>query len=246
MKRTILSVRDFEEQAAAFLAASKAKRGDGLRMEAVDNDEGDAPGEDDDTDDDEEPDDDADESGDDKGDDKSGKDKDKGDDKVDRAEYERVKRHRAAADRKAADAQKKVDELTQKLSEGAKGDTPETTERVSTLEKDLSKKDETIQQLRIQNAFLAANEYSWHDAADALRLADLSDVEIEEDGTVVGLKEALRALAKSKPHLIKKADDKDEKRGPSGSANNGKRKGAKDKPDRTALSANYPILRNRA
>lgn len=243
MKRTILSLADFEKQAAAILAASKANRAD-LRMEAVDNDEGDAPGDEDDAEDtDEADDDDADELGDDKDDKKSGKDKDS--DSVDRAEYERVRRHRAAADRKAADLLRENTDLKRQLSEGSKGDTPETTERVGTLEKDLSSRDETIQQLRIQNAFLSANTHTWHDAADAMRLADLSDVEIEEDGTVVGLKEALQKLAKEKPHLIKsESNDKDDKKGSSGSANNGKRKGAQTKVDRATLSRSYPVLRN--
>ena len=258
MKRTILKLSDFAGQAEAILDASRAKWPGNFRMEEVDNDEGDPPGSDDDSggdDDDDSDDDDADDktggSGDDKDDakDKSGKDSD--DDKVDRSEYDRVKWHRAAADRRNADLTAEVSrlqaEITSLKADGKKAGEPDTktTARVSELEGTVQERDKVIQQLRINNAFLTANDYTWHDPEDAMRLADLSDVEIEEDGTVVGLKEALKALARSKPHLIKTPVKTDDKRGSSGSANNGKRKGDAKKPDRTALSKTYPVLATR-
>lgn len=260
MKRTILRLSDFEAQAAAILAASKAHRAD-ARMELIDNDEDDGPDPDDDEEDEEDDDDsdDADEKGgkgkDDK---KSSKDKSSDDDdKVDRAEYERVKRHRAAADRRKAEletenATLKTENAALK-AEGKDGKPDEaTTARVTELQSTNEKLAEQIQSLRINNAFLSANDYTWHDPEDAMRLADLSEVEIEEDGTVVGLKEALKKLAKAKPHLIKKAESKvkddeddDDEKPPSGSANNGRRKGSKNKPDRAALSKTYPVLATR-
>lgn len=252
MKRTILSLSDFSEQAAAILAASKAKRGDGLRMEVIDNDETDGPDadeEDEEDEDESDDDDDADESSDDdddKDDKKKSKDK-SAEDKVDRAEYDRVKRHRAAADRKVAERDATITDLkTQLAAKDTKADGT-TQARVQELEKQTSKDTDTIKTLRIHNAFLAANSHSWHDAADALRLADLSEVEIDpEDGSVTGIKEALDALAKSKPHLIKKPEgDKDESRNASGSSTNGKRKGQQKKTDRATLSKTYPVLATR-
>lgn len=245
MKRTILKLSDFEEQAAAILAASKTKWAD-ARMEDIEGDEDDgAPGDEDDDD----PDDDAADKGDDdKKDDKdSDKDKSADEDKVDRAEYERVKRHRAAADRRVATLEAENTQLKNQLAAAGKDgkDGEGTSERVTELQSEVEKRDSAIHELRIQNAFLSANQFTWHDAGDALRLADLSDVEIEDDGTVVGLKEALTKLAREKPHLIKSEagkDAKDDKRGSSGSANNGKRKGDSKKPDRAALSKTYPVL----
>lgn len=251
MKRTILRLSDFEDQAAAILAASKARRAD-LRMEKIEGD--DTPPED--SADDDSEDDDDDDSSDDDTDDKSGGDDDKddkkdpdksaGDDKVDRAEYERVKRHRAAADRRVADLTAENQRLTTEVNslkaDGKKSDGP--SERETKLEQDVQTRDSTIQELRIHNAFLAANTFQWHDPQDALRLADLRDVEIEEDGTVVGLKEALQKLAREKPHLIK-TEVKDEPKNKSGSPNNGKRKGDTKKPDRAALSKTYPVLATR-
>lgn len=254
MKRTILNLADFQDQAAAILAASKSKYADLQMMADVDNDEDDPPGSEDDEDEDDPDEDDPDED-EDKGPKKKSKDKSsEDDDKVDRAEYDRVKRHRAAADRRKAELESEVTTLKTEIAalkaEGKDGKLDEaTTARIATAENTVQERDKTIQSLRINNAFLSANEYTWHDPEDALRLADLSEVEIEEDGTVVGLKDALKKLAKAKPHLIKKADsaDKDDEdepgQNPSGSVKNGKRKGDKNKVDRAALSKNYPVLR---
>lgn len=256
MKRTILKLSDFEQQAADILAASYAKRGDGLRMEDIENDEDppDDAEDEDESDDDEDKDEDKDDKEkDDKKDEKKSDKKKKSDDdesdKVDRSEYDRVKRHRAAADRRNADLTAENTRLTAEVAslkaEGKDGKPdPAATARVTELEGNVTERDGTIQRLRIENAFLTANDFSWHDPQDAMRLADLSDVEIEEDGTVVGLKEALKALARAKPHLIKSTEKADPK-GASGSANNGKRKGEGKKVDRATLAKSYPVLRNR-
>ena len=43
------------------------------------------------------------------------------------------------------------------------------------------------------------------DADDALQLLDRSGVKVDDKGNVTGVKEALEALAKAKPHLVKKS-----------------------------------------
>lgn len=262
MKRTILNLADFEKQAAAILAASVEKRGEGSTMrsngsEDAGGDEDDVPqsrgggggGSDDPPDDDDEDDqDDSDDDSDDDDDSSKGKKKDE-DDTVDRAEYERVKRHRAAADRRKAELETENGQLKNQIAalkaEGKDGKpSEEVTERITTLETTVQSKDAEIQKLRISNAFLASNSHDWADPEDALRLADLSDVEIDdEDGSVHGLKQALDRLAKKKPHLLKaKKNDDANSSGPSGSANNGRRKGGKQKITRESLASNYPIL----
>lgn len=247
MKRTTLKLSDFQDQAAAILAASKARRAD-LRMEKIDGDDTppDDEIEDDPNDDGDDPDDDADDKDDsDKDDDKKDSDKSAEDDKVDRAEYERVKRHRAAADRRVATLESENTTLKNEVAalkaDGKKADNSGPSERETELQNTMVERDRTINDLRIQNAFLAANQFNWHDPADALRLADLRDVEIEEDGTVVGIKEALQKLAREKPHLIK-TEDKADPKSKSGSSSNGRRKGETKKPDRAALSKVYPVL----
>lgn len=49
---------------------------------------------------------------------------------------------------------------------------------------------------------MTARELGFHDPADALALADLSGIELGEDGAAPGVEPALKALAKAKPHLI--------------------------------------------
>lgn len=60
-------------------------------------------------------------------------------------------------------------------------------------------------QERIRNAFTkAATKANIEYVEDALVLADLSQVDVDEDGNVVGVDEIVEALAESKPFLLKK------------------------------------------
>ncbi len=107
-----------------------------------------------------------------------------------------------------------------------------------------------IKELRLNNAFLSDNTYDWADPADALKLADLSGVEIDKDGTVTGMKEALDKLAKDKPHLVKAAtkDDEDED-DPTKTTSTGappKAKGTKEQHARSSLVKKYPALASHA
>ena len=53
----------------------------------------------------------------------------------------------------------------------------------------------------------AAGSLSFQDPADALTLADLSTVQVADDGTVTGAAEAVKALADKRPYLLKPAGD---------------------------------------
>lgn len=76
---------------------------------------------------------------------------------------------------------------------------------------------ETLDNLRVENAFLKLRGYDWHDPADALeRILKDPDVSIAEDGTVEGLEDAVKAIAKSKPYLLKKKGDEEEGDGKGG------------------------------
>jgi hypothetical protein len=106
--------------------------------------------------------------------------------------------------------------------------------------------------LRIQNTFLSDKSHDWVDPEAALRLVDMSDVEIDEKtGKVIGLKAALDKLAKDKKYLIKAVvdnDDKDDDKAPKGRATGkspraGTQKDA-DAAARTAkLRSQFPALR---
>lgn len=117
---------------------------------------------------------------------------------VSREEYEQIQRRMQAADRRASDVEKKLQD-----AERAKLDE---TERTKVELQDAQQKIETLtetnRKLSLDNAFLKDNTYKWKDSDAAMKLADLSGVEIGEDGTVTGLKEALKALADTKKYLL--------------------------------------------
>lgn len=114
--------------------------------------------------------------------------------------YLKLKNRMQAADRRASTAEARVAELEPIAA------------KVPDLEKQVENGSEQIKKLRIDNAFLTS-DVKWVDAEAALRLVDLSDVEIKDDGTVKGLKEALAALAEKKPYLVQKDDEEKGKKG---------------------------------
>lgn len=70
---------------------------------------------------------------------------------------------------------------------------------------------ETLNSLRIENAFLKLSGYDWHDPDDALEyLRKTGEVTIDDDGTVDGLEQAVKDLAKKKPYLLKGEEDNEE------------------------------------
>jgi hypothetical protein len=170
-------------------------------------------------------------------------------------EYNRLKARMQAADRRATDTQKQLKALEDK-------DKPADVKMKADLEEALKKLEDlkaARQKDLIQLAFLRSNDVQWHDPEDALTMADLSDVEIDDDGNVdkKALKAALRDLAKRKPHLVKQSkkdnDDDDEEeeeengdQRSSGSKMAGNRKGNKGKgPSRDDLAKKFPALRRR-
>ena len=70
---------------------------------------------------------------------------------------------------------------------------------------------ETLNALRIENAFLKLSGYDWHDPDDALEyLRKTGEVTIDDDGTVDGLEQAVKDLAKKKPYLLKSEEENEE------------------------------------
>lgn len=79
----------------------------------------------------------------------------------------------------------------------------------------------------------------------AFKLLDLSEVEIDEDGDITGLDDAIKALAKSDPYLLDKGKDEDDE-DDEGSGSTGQptgRKRGKGNPNRDKLLDKYPALR---
>lgn len=158
---------------------------------------------------------------------------------------EEQKRNREMAARLQAleDKDKKPDEIVSRDLEEAKAKAEKLASR--------------NRQQTLELAFFKANQVEWIDPADALKLVDLEDVDVDEDGTVdpVQLRKALRALAKAKPHLVKAAksteskddDEEDTDDEPSSRrsapAMNGGRKGKRATgPTRDQLAKKFPVL----
>ena len=159
-----------------------------------------------------------------------------------RKEAETYRERMKAADKRAADLEAKYKQLVDKdLPEQAKlqRDLQEATKRSEELQS-------RNQELALANAFLKDNTFAWHNPERALKLADLSGVEVNDDGSVTGLKEALTALSKSDAYLLKteKADEEKDKTPPGTAPGNNGSSGT-GKPGTKALAARFPGLNTR-
>lgn len=153
--------------------------------------------------------------GDDTGSDSQGDD-DEDDDDDDDGEDEDLTGIKASRDKALKEKAKAKADLAAAQKELAKlkkdGDTRSDAERAADSEKTVTGLQDTIRDLRIQNAFLSDNTHAWHDPKVALQLVNLDEVEIDEDGTVTGLKEALDEVAKNNKFLVKPKTQTSEKR----------------------------------
>jgi Phage minor structural protein GP20 len=159
---------------------------------------------------------------------------------VSKAEFEAIRERMKAADRRAADFESKFKQLTDKdlpAAEKLKRDYEDAVKQVETMRA-------TNAKLALGNAFLADNTYEWQNPARALQLIDQSGIEVSEDGTVTGLKDALKALATSDPYLLKnKTQEETPPPGGTAPGNNGST-GAST-PSHKALAARFPALSTR-
>lgn len=132
--------------------------------------------------------------------------------------------------------------------------------QIEDLTKANESKDATLQKLVVNNAFLSANDVTWHDPETALSLIDISDFEIvvdEKTGIPAikdkkGFAEAIAKLAESKPYLVKTQSDDDEEDGKPGprawkgkTGDTPKPKASEKAAERERLKSKYPALRGR-
>jgi len=192
-----------------------------------------------------------DKSGDGDGDDNDDEDDDKDDPKDRRIKNLEEERDRHYAKRKAAET--KVTSLEAEISRLKKdGTTDEATKtQLSTLEADNKSMSTRIADMALENAFLKDNSHTWHDPDAALRLADLSKVEIDDDGVVHGLGDALESLASNKSYLLnaekperkQKPKKSGDKSGNKGGGGDSRTKSAKEATRKAELQSKYPGLR---
>lgn len=126
-----------------------------------------------------------------------------------RARLDEMAKALKEANREAASRRKRLDEL--EAAEKARADAALT--ETQKLEKSLQEAQTRAEAAEVRAREIAlqaevrayAATAGFIDPTEALKLADLSKVEIDpQTGTVKGAKEAIDALAKAKPHLLRK------------------------------------------
>lgn len=241
----------------AALMASHTRNPSGLFMELNDEDE-----EDEDEDVDGGADDDEDES------DEDEDDEDKGDKSKSKKTDPRIKElsdENAKWRVKYRNRGKRIADLEAENAELKKGKAPKSKSKEEDEDDDKSTEDsDELKQSKEENAKLKAQlaqqtlrqEFNdltsgekplakFKNPKTAFRLLDLDDVEIDEDGDITGLDDAIKALAKSDPYLLdtgKKDDDEDEDEDQSTGQRAGRKRG-KGNPNRDKLLDKYPALR---
>jgi len=151
----------------------------------------------------------------------------------------------SGADKARVDAEKRVKEFedaSKSELDKAKSDAEEAKKRADAAEKELI-------EARVSNAFLTSSKHSWHDPETALALLDRSEIRIDDDGKIVGVKEAADALAKAKPFLL--SDKRSDERSSGGNNGGGKPSGGQPsnngsgtnkEKERQKLLEKYPAL----
>ncbi len=124
------------------------------------------------------------------------------------AELERTRAALKAANKEAAERRKKLEEIETneaKRKESELTEAQKAAKRAEEAENNLRAIKDRYRTNAIRNAIrLAAQSAGFVDTEDAIVLADVSSVDFDEaSDKVSGAKEAIDALAKAKPHLLK-------------------------------------------
>jgi DNA repair exonuclease SbcCD ATPase subunit len=155
------------------------------------------------------------------------------------AELERTRTALQGANRESADRRKKLEAFEKAEQDRAKKDLSE----VERLKGQVAELDKRARELEAERETMiirsaverAATALGFHSAEDAYQLADLSGVEIDEDGKVSNVDQALKALVKARPYLVRVVDKPDTNAGATGG---GKKPG---EPDEERLRRKYGI-----
>lgn len=157
-----------------------------------------------------------------------------------KAEMEAIRARMQAADQRAAKTEAELRQLRDKdlpEAEKLKRDYEEATKQVETLQAANS-------ELALKVAFLEDNTYKWQNPKRALQLVDKSQMSIEGDGSVTGLKEALKALATSDPYLLV-TEVKEEPKPPAGTASGNNGSSSPAKSAGKGLAQRFPAMQTR-
>lgn len=116
--------------------------------------------------------------------------------------------------------------------------------QIETLTREKAQLETDLRQSRIANAFLKDNTHEWRDPSLALKTADLSKVDIDSDGNVTGLKDALKALATAYPFMLKEKSE-GTGGGPGGTPPGNNGNAGSGKPDVKQMRSRLPAMGTR-
>lgn len=184
---------------------------------------------------------------------------------VSRGDFDALTSRHAATTRRRQELEKEVSDLKKfKEEQERQGNTDLQNAQadLKTVTEERDSLQERFANLARTNAFLTASAQAgirWYDPEDAQAVAgkELRELEIDEDGTVEGITQLVKDLAKRKKHLVNTSDtdgDEDEgdkasvRRGASGSGvgsvKNGKARGKKGgQLSREELISRFPALK---
>jgi len=136
------------------------------------------------------------------------------------AELERTRTALQGANRESADRRKRLEAFEKAELDRAKKDLSE----VERLKGQVAELDKRARELEAEREMMiirsaverAAAALGFHSAEDAYQLADLSGVEIDEDGKVSNVDKALKELVKARPYLVRVVDKPDTNAGATG------------------------------
>jgi hypothetical protein len=179
-------------------------------------------------------------------------DKDEEEEVVPKWKYDKAHTRMTAADRRASELEKALNDLKANADVPAelKKELEDIKGQVSKVEGERDKLANLNRTLTIKLASLTMKGLpQWANADTALKLADLSDVDIDEATGKVdnrALKAALNALAKEHPYLVAKDDTKGDgtknDQDASGTKMAGGRKGQSTNTSRDVLAKRFPVL----
>lgn len=118
---------------------------------------------------------------------------------------ENAKRRNEA--KRLADELAKAQAKLKEIDDADKSETERLTSEVTELKERNAQLINVNKELSIKIAFLSDKKHTWRNPDSALRLIDLSEVDIDEDGKITGLDKAIKALADSDSYLLEPPDE---------------------------------------
>lgn len=131
-------------------------------------------------------------------------DKDK-DPRIKELSDENAKRRNEA--KRLADELAKAQVRLKEIDDADKSETERLSSKIDEQEKRIAALVDANKELSIKNAFLADKKHAWRNPDSALKLLDLGEVEIDDDGKITGLDKAIKKLADSDSYLLEPNDE---------------------------------------